>query len=115
VKAGDGPLAKPHQYYTIHYTGYLTDGTKFDSSIDRGTPITIPYGERKVIPGWDTGFAGMRVGGKRRLFIPYELAYGANGSGPIPGKSELVFDVELVGVSDTPPPPAAPPAAAHPA
>lgn len=114
VKIGTGELASLHKYYSINYTGYLLDGTKFDSSFDRNEPITIPYGEHKVIPGWDTGFAGMHVGGKRRLFIPYQLAYGANGSGPIPPKSELVFDVELVSVSDTPPPPPAPPVAARP-
>ena len=109
TKIGTGPLALPHKFYTIHYTGYLTDGTKFDSSVDRGEPITIEYGQHQVIPGWDTGFDGMHVGGKRRLFIPYQLAYGANGQGPIPARSELVFDVELVGQSDTPPAPKLPP------
>jgi len=110
TKIGTGPLAQPHMWYTIHYTGYLTDGTKFDSSVDRGEPISINYGQHMVIPGWDTGFDGMHVGGKRRLFIPYQLAYGPTAHGPIPAKSELVFDVELVSQSATQPAPKAPPA-----
>jgi peptidylprolyl isomerase len=105
TKIGTGPPAAPHKFYTIHYTGYLLDGTKFDSSVDRGQPITIEYGKHQVIPGWDTGFDGMHVGGKRRLFIPYQLAYGAAGQGPIPARAELVFDVELVAQSDTDPKP----------
>ena len=109
---GTGELAQPRKYYTVHYTGYLTDGTKFDSSVDRGTPITFPYGAHQVIPGWDTGFQDMHVGGKRRLFVPYQLAYGESGRPPvIPAKADLIFDVELVGMSDTPP---APPIPAHP-
>ena len=111
TKIGTGELAAPHKFYTIHYTGYLVDGTKFDSSVDRGTPIVVAYGQHHVIPGWDTGFDGMRVGGKRRLFIPYQLAYGANPNGQIPAKSELVFDVELVSQSDEDPQPKTPPAA----
>jgi peptidylprolyl isomerase len=103
---GTGPLAEPRKFYTVHYTGWLTDGTKFDSSIDRGTPITFPYGAHQVIPGWDTGFQGMHVGGKRRLYIPYQLAYGEAGRPPvIPAKSDLIFDIELVDQSDTPPQP----------
>lgn len=109
TKIGTGPLAMPHKFYTIHYTGYLTDGTKFDSSVDRGEPLTIEYGEHQVIPGWDTGFDGMHIGGKRRLFIPYQLAYGATARGPIPARSELIFDVELLSQSDTPPAPKLPP------
>jgi peptidylprolyl isomerase len=108
LKVGTGELAQPHQFYTVHYTGYLTDGTKFDSSYDHpgGEPITFPYGAHRVIPGWDTGFEGMHVGGKRRLFIPYQLAYGEAGRPPvIPPKAELIFDVELVSQSDTPPAP----------
>jgi peptidylprolyl isomerase len=105
TKIGAGELATPHKWYTIHYTGYLLDGTKFDSSVDRNDPIVIPYGQHKVIPGWDTGFDGMHVGGKRRLFIPYQLAYGTSANGPIPAKSELIFDVELIAMSDTQPPP----------
>ncbi len=115
TKVGSGPLAQPNKWYTIHYTGYLTDGTKFDSSVDRGEPISINYGHGMVIKGWDTGFDGMHVGGKRRLFIPFQLAYGPGGRPPtIPAKSELIFDVELVSQSDTQPAPKAPPAAAAP-
>jgi len=110
TKIGTGELAAPHKWYTIHYTGYLTDGTKFDSSVDRGEPLSVAYGQHQVIPGWDTGFDGMRVGGKRRLFIPYQLAYGATARGPIPAKSELVFDVELISQSDEKPQPKTPPA-----
>jgi peptidylprolyl isomerase len=105
TRIGAGPLALPHKWYTVHYTGYLLDGTKFDSSVDRGEPISFPYGGHRVIEGWDTGFEGMHVGGKRRLFVPYQLAYGENGRPPtIPAKSMLVFDVELVAQSDTQPP-----------
>ena len=110
TKIGTGELAAPHKWYTIHYTGYLVDGTKFDSSLDRGEPISIPYGQHQVIPGWDTGFDGMRVGGKRRLFIPYQLAYGANAQRQIPARSELVFDVELISQSDEKPQPKTAPA-----
>ncbi len=111
VVVGTGPLAESRKYYTVHYTGWLTDGTKFDSSVDRGTPITFPYGARQVIPGWDTGFEGMHVGGKRRLFIPYQLAYGETGRPPvIPAKANLIFDIELVDQSDTPPQPKPAPA-----
>jgi peptidylprolyl isomerase len=114
TKIGTGELATPHKWYSINYTGYLTDGTKFDSSLDRGEPISIPYGQHRVIPGWDTGFDGMRVGGKRRLFIPYQLGYGNNPHQAIPAKSELIFDVELVAISDTQPKPKMPPAPMHP-
>jgi peptidylprolyl isomerase len=102
------------KWYTVKYTGWLTDGTKFDSSYDHpgAEPITFPAGAHRVIPGWDTGFQGMHVGGKRRLFIPYQLAYGEAGRPPhIPAKSDLIFDIELVSISDTPPAPKAPPAA----
>jgi peptidylprolyl isomerase len=109
TKIGTGELATPHKWYTINYTGYLVDGTKFDSSVDRGEPISIPYGQHRVIPGWDTGFGGMRVGGKRRLFIPYQLGYGNNPHQAIPAKSELIFDVELMAISDTQPKPKLPP------
>jgi peptidylprolyl isomerase len=101
------------KWYTVKYTGWLTDGTKFDSSFDHpgAEPITFPAGAHRVIPGWDTGFQGMHVGGKRRLFIPYQLAYGEAGRPPhIPAKSDLIFDIELVSISDTPPAPKAPPA-----
>jgi peptidylprolyl isomerase len=115
TKIGTGEVAGAHKYYSIHYTGYLLDGTKFDSSLDRGEPIPVLYGSHQVIPGWDTGFAGMKVGGKRRLIIPYQLAYGATAHGPIPAKSTLVFDVELLGISDTAPAPKPKPAPPAPA
>jgi peptidylprolyl isomerase len=112
---GTGPLALPKKFYTVNYTGYLPDGTKFDSSVDRGEPISFPYGERRVIPGWDTGFEGMHVGGKRRLYIPYQLAYGEAGRPPmIPVRSELVFDIEFISQSDEQPKPKAPPAPRRP-
>lgn len=112
TQVGTGALAAPHKWYTIHYTGYLTDGTKFDSSRDRNEPIVIQIGEHQVIRGWDTGFAGMHVGGKRRLFIPYQLAYGAQGRPPIPPNAELIFDVEFIAQSDTEPKTETPPAPA---
>ncbi len=113
IKVGTGDVAAPGQIYTVNYTGWLaSDGTKFDSSYDRGRPIDFPQGSKRVITGWDEGFEGMRVGGKRRLFIPYQLAYGDKGRPPvIPPKANLIFDVELVGVHDFGPPPTmAPPA-----
>ena len=105
---GTGPLAESHKFYTVHYTGWLTDGTKFDSSLDHPgkEPFTFPYGGHRVIPAWDTGFQGMHVGGKRRIYVPYQLAYGETGHPPvIPAKSDLIFDVELLSQSDTPPQP----------
>jgi hypothetical protein len=102
IKEGTGAPAKPAQEYTVHYTGWLRDGTKFDSSVDRGTPLKFVQGRRQVISGWEIGFEGMKVGGKRRLFLPYALAYGEVGNGRIPGKAELIFDVELIDAKDTP-------------
>ncbi|MDR3745658.1 MAG: FKBP-type peptidyl-prolyl cis-trans isomerase [Acidobacteriaceae bacterium] len=110
VKVGTGELAAPHKSYSVKYTGYLADGTKFDSSEDHPdkAAFVLRQGQHEVIPGWDTGFYGMRIGGKRRLFIPWQLAYGTAPHGNIPGKSELIFDIELVGQSDkAPEPPAA--------
>ena len=108
TKIGDGELARPSTppsnvvFYTVHYTGWTVDGAKFDSSVDRGEPIVFPIGLHRVISGWDTGFEGMRVGGKRRLIIPWQLAYGAAGHPPaIPEKADLVFDIELVGQGST--------------
>ena len=109
TKIGTGAIASPGMLYSVHYTGWLYDGTKFDSSVDRGTPIQFVQGQRRVIVGWDTGFEGMHVGGKRRLFIPYQLAYGELGKGPIPAKSNLIFDVELVDMTDPHAPPPTPP------
>ena len=99
---GHGRPAAAGKRFTVHYTGWLKDGTKFDSSVDRNEPLDFVQGRRQVISGWDVGFEGMKVGGKRRLFIPYQMAYGEAGSGPIPPKAELIFDVELLGVADVP-------------
>ncbi len=104
IKVGAGPLGLPRKYYTVNYTGYLLDGTKFDSSLDPGkTPFSFPIGAHKVIAGWDLGLQGMHLGGKRRIFIPWQLAYGDRGKPPIPAKAELIFDVELISQSDTDP------------
>ena len=98
-KQGDGAEAKPGQSVTVHYVGTLTDGSKFDSSRDRGQGFTFKLGAGQVIRGWDQGVAGMKVGGIRKLTIPPELGYGARGYPPvIPPNSTLVFEVELLGV-----------------
>jgi hypothetical protein len=102
ILAGTGDAAKPGQEYTVHYTGWLTDGKKFDSSRDRNDPLKFIQGRRRVIAGWEAGFEGMKVGGKRRLYIPYQMAYGEAGRGAIPPKAELIFDVELLGTKDVP-------------
>ncbi len=107
IAVGTGAPAGPGKQYTVHYTGWLRDGTKFDSSVDRKEPLQFVQGRRLVISGWEVGFEGMKVGGKRRLFIPYQLAYGEAGQGSIPPRSELIFDIELLGVQDVPPAPAA--------
>jgi len=137
IRVGAGALAEPGKMYKVHYTAWLAaDGHKFDSSYDHPgpplvdqngkpvlgqdgkpkwgdpPPVSIPQDYGYVIPGWDQGFYGMRVGGKRRLFIPYQLAYGARGRpGPdadhpgIPPRANLIYDIELVGISELPPPP----------
>jgi len=102
ITQGTGTPAAPGKRYTVHYTGWLKDGTKFDSSVDRNQPLDFVQGRRQVIAGWDMGFEGMKVGGKRRLLIPYQMAYGEAGTGPIPPKADLIFDVELLGVADVP-------------
>ena len=144
VTVGTGPLAEPNKVYKVAYTGWLaSDGRKFDASADHppspildknlqvvkdedgkpkteaGQPIVFPQGFGRVIPGWDQGFEGMHVGGKRRIFIPWQLAYGAKGkpSGDpknpgIPAKADLIFDVELVDMLEMPAPPQHP--AGHP-
>lgn len=108
IAVGTGAPMRARACTYAHYTGWLTDGRKFDSSRDtmpngeRRTPIAFAQGARQVISGWDAGFEGMRVGGQRRLFIPYQLAYGELGRPPvIPAKAELIFDVELMAVADT--------------
>jgi peptidylprolyl isomerase len=118
---GTGELAAPHKWYRVLYTGYLQDGTVFDSSAKHPEmgPFVMQQGAHGVIPGWDTGFYGMRVGGKRRLFIPHQLAYGPRANGAVPANADLVFDIELVSQSDKNPTPApktppAPPAASAP-
>lgn len=100
VKISGGDVATKGKTVSVHYTGVLTNGTKFDSSLDRGQPIMFALGTGQVIKGWDQGVEGMKVGGKRKLTIPPDLAYGARGTpgGPIPPNSTLVFDVELVAV-----------------
>jgi len=94
---GDGDLPpNPAATVSVHYTGWLTDGTKFDSSVDRGEPTSFPL--NRVIPGWTEGVGSMKVGGKRKLLIPFNLAYGPQGRGPIPPRAMLIFDVELLDI-----------------
>jgi FKBP-type peptidyl-prolyl cis-trans isomerase len=96
---GSGAVATAGQRVSVHYVGTLTDGTKFDSSRDRNSPFVFELGAGRVIKGWDQGVAGMKIGGKRKLTIPYTLAYGEQGRPPvIPQKADLIFDVELLGV-----------------
>ena len=97
--AGEGAAAAAGQRVTVHYTGWLTTGKKFDSSKDRGDPVVFPLGAGQVIRGWDEGVQGMKVGGIRKLTIPPDLGYGARGAaGVIPPNATLVFEVELLGV-----------------
>ena len=99
LQVGTGAEAASGNTVDVHYTGWLTDGSKFDSSLDRGQPFSFRLGARQVIAGWDQGVVGMRVGGKRKLTIPSDLAYGDRGFGSvIPGGATLVFDVELLAV-----------------
>ncbi|HEV2990003.1 MAG TPA: FKBP-type peptidyl-prolyl cis-trans isomerase [Candidatus Angelobacter sp.] len=96
---GTGDTAVAGKTVKVHYTGWLTDGTKFDSSVDRQTPFQFPLGAHRVIKGWDEGVEGMKVGGKRQLRIPPELGYGERGAGGrIPPGATLIFDVELLEV-----------------
>jgi FKBP-type peptidyl-prolyl cis-trans isomerase len=97
LKEGDGAAAKKGDTVEVHYTGWLKDGTKFDSSVDRKQPFSFKLGAGMVIKGWDEGVAGMKVGGKRKLIIPSELGYGKKGAGKvIPADAELTFEVELL-------------------
>src|SRR5262249_5433775 len=99
ITAGDGAIAEPGRSVSVHYTGWLRDGKKFDSSHDRNEPFQFKLGAGQVIRGWDLGVAGMKVGGKRGLIIPPDLGYGARGAGGvIPPNSVLIFEVELLGV-----------------
>lgn len=99
LKVGDGQVVQAGQSVAVHYTGWLPDGSKFDSSLDRGEPLELVVGRGMVIRGWDEGLQGMKVGGKRKLVIPPQLAYGDQGAGGvIPPGATLVFDVELVAV-----------------
>jgi FKBP-type peptidyl-prolyl cis-trans isomerase len=100
IRVGNGQTAKEGSHVRVHYTGWLTTGKKFDSSVDAGKPFDFTIGNGEVIKGWEEGIAGMRVGGKRQLRIPPSLGYGAEGTpgGPIPANATLVFDVQLLGV-----------------
>ena len=98
IKEGEGPLVQPQQQIVVHYSGFLLDGTKFDSSVERDEPLTFMAGVGQVIPGWDEGLLLLKKGSKARLVIPDSLAYGDRDLGKIPPKSTLVFDVEIVDV-----------------
>jgi len=99
LAVGTGAVAKTGQNVSVHYTGWLENGNKFDSSVDRGQPFSFPLGAGRVIKGWDEGVQGMQIGGKRKLIIPSHLGYGARGAGgAIPPNATLIFEVELLGV-----------------
>ena len=95
-KDGNGQRPRKGQKVQVHYSGMLENGTKFDSSIDKGQPISFPLGQGRVIKGWDEAIALMSKGEKRTLIIPPEIGYGARDKGPIPANSTLIFEVELI-------------------
>ena len=98
IKIGTGPAAQNSDILSVNYIGTLSNGEKFDSSYDRGQPFSFTLGHGQVIQGWEMGITGMKVGGKRKLTIPYQLAYGETGQGPIPPKTTLIFEVELLSI-----------------
>ncbi|MGH9516233.1 MAG: FKBP-type peptidyl-prolyl cis-trans isomerase [Terriglobales bacterium] len=104
IAVGTGKVAKEGDGVRVHYTGWLTTGKKFDSSVDAGRPLTFVLGNGEVIKGWDEGVAGMKVGGKRQLRIPPDLGYGENGTpdGTIPPNSTLIFDIRLLSIQEPP-------------
>jgi len=103
IVVGEGPLAEPGDMLTVHYVGTLSDGTVFDSSLDRNLPFSFTLGVGQVIRGWDEGFSGMRVGGRRRLIIAPDYGYGEFGVGTVPPNSTLFFEIELLN-AETPAP-----------
>ena len=100
LKPGSGPEVKTHQEAVVHYTGWLTNGTEFDSSHNRGEPYPVVIDESSVIPGWHEGLKGMKVGELRQLVIPPDLAYGPEGRGEIPPNATLIFEVELMKIGE---------------
>ena len=105
LRVGTGSAeVKQGDTIVVHYTGYFLDGKKFDSSRDRNAPFTVTLGAGQVIPGFERGVVGMRVGGERRLFIPSDLAYGAQGQGAIPPNTAIAFDIELLSIETAPSP-----------
>lgn len=98
IKKGEGQEVTGGDYVTVHYVGTLENGTKFDSSLDRGQSFKTRIGVGQVIEGWDMGIPGMKVGGKRKLTIPSKLAYGDNSVGSIPAGSTLIFEIELLSI-----------------
>jgi peptidylprolyl isomerase len=99
LKEGSGNTPQIGDNVSVHYAGFLLDGTKFDASYDRGEPITFPLGQGRVIKGWDEGIALLKIGSKAKFIIPPHLGYGERAMGPIPANSSLIFEVELVDIN----------------